>query len=253
MVNPGWKAGAVGWFPPLLEFANTGRIVRFDLEAESHPRNEEGFCIECGRDEPGELLGRISKGRSMAGRFEGYTSPEATERKILRNVFKKGDAWFRSGDLLSRDAEGYYYFVDRIGDTFRWKGENVSTQEVAELLAGCPGLDMINVYGVEVPGADGRAGMLAYVPQKGAPFDGPGLYAWASERLPAYAAPVFVRALARPEVTGTFKLRKVDLQREGFDVERIHDPVYVRDDPAKDYVRLSAEILEAVRQGRRRL
>ncbi|MBW2236628.1 MAG: long-chain-acyl-CoA synthetase [Deltaproteobacteria bacterium] len=253
MVNLGWKAGAVGWFPPMLEFANTGRIVRFDVETELHPRNEEGFCIECGTDEPGELLGRIGTGRSMAGRFEGYTSPEATERKILRDVFKKGDAWFRSGDLLSRDEEGYYYFVDRIGDTFRWKGENVSTQEVAELLAGCPGLDLINVYGVEVAGADGRAGMLAYVPQEGAAFDGPGLFAWAAERLPAYATPVFVRPLGRPELTGTFKLRKVDLQREGFDLERIDDPVYVRDDRAKDYVRLDAEILEAIRQGRWRL
>jgi fatty-acyl-CoA synthase len=253
MVNLGWKAGAVGWFPPMLEFANTGRIVRFDVETELHPRDEEGFCIECGTDEPGELLGRIGSGRSMAGRFEGYTSPEATERKILRDVFKKGDAWFRSGDLLSRDEDGYYYFVDRIGDTFRWKGENVSTQEVAELLAGCPGLDLINVYGVEVAGADGRAGMLAYVPREGAAFDGPGLFAWAAERLPAYATPVFVRPLSRPELTGTFKLRKVDLQRDGFDLERIDDPVYVRNDRAKDYVRLDAEILDAIRQGRWRL
>ncbi len=250
MVNFTGKVGAVGYYPPILSFLNNARIVKFDVASETHLRGPDGFCIECGPDEEGEMLGRIS---NTAGRFEGYTSAEASEKKILRDVFKKGDAWFRSGDLLSSDREGYFYFVDRIGDTFRWKGENVSTQEVAELLSDFPGLTMINVYGVEVPGADGRAGMLAFVPEKGVEFDGAALYRHVGAKLPAYAAPLFVRALQDAEVTGTFKLRKVDLQKQGFDPEFVSDPLFVRDESAASYVPLTPELAGEIRAGRRRL
>jgi fatty-acyl-CoA synthase len=168
-------------------------------------------------------------------------------------VFEPGDAWFRSGDLLRQDAEGFFYFVDRIGDTFRWKGENVSTQEVAEALSGFPGVSMVNVYGVEVEGREGRAGMAALVAAERSSFDGKAFHRFVSEELPAYAAPVFVRLTDEPDVTGTFKHRKMELQDEGFDVERITDPVLVRDDEAGAYLPLTAEAVGEIRSGARRL
>jgi fatty-acyl-CoA synthase len=250
------KEGSVGRYPSRLlgRLMSNAKIVRFDVETETHVRGPDGFCIECDPDEAGELLGRIPDESRASGRFEGYTSKEATDQKILRDVFETGDAWFRTGDLLKRDADGFYYFVDRIGDTFRWKGENVSTQEVAEVLSGFPGLDLINVYGVEVPGADGRAGMMAYVPPEGAPpFDGRAFHGFVSEKLAGYAAPVFVRVLTAPELTGTFKLRKVDLQREGFDPEAIADPLFVRDETEGAYVPLSPARARAIRSGELRL
>jgi len=255
LINLEGRVGAVGRVP--FRALSNARIVRFDVETESHPRDARGFCIECAPGEPGELLGEVPRGRlAPQGHFEGYTSPEASERKILRDVFREGDAWFRSGDLLYRDEDGYYYFVDRIGDTFRWKGENVSTQEVAEILSGFPGLGMVLVYGVVVPGHEGRAGMLAFAPasegREDADLDGRALYGFVEEHLPRYAAPVFVRALPRAPVTGTFKLRKVDLQREGWDPESVRDPLWVRDDAAKAYVPLTARVAEEIRAGARR-
>jgi fatty-acyl-CoA synthase len=252
LVNLDGKVGAVGRYP--FQAVSNVRIIRYDVENDRHPRDARGFCIECGAGEPGEMIGRLpSSPKSPAGRFEGYTSQSDSERKILRDVFKQGDAWFRTGDLLQRDGDGYYYFVDRIGDTFRWKGENVSTQEVAEILAGFPGIDMINVYGVAVPGTEGRAGMAAFVLEPGAAFDGAALYAYVDRALPAYAAPVFVRVLKEAPVTGTLKLRKVELQREGFDMEAVGDPIYLRDDAARAYVPLAPEVLSEIRDGRRRV
>ncbi len=183
---------------------------------------------------------------SGAGRFEGYTSAEATERKILRSVFAEGDAWYRSGDLLRRDEDDYYYFVDRIGDTYRWKSENVSTQEVAEALGGFPGLEVANVYGVKVPGHEGRAGMVALVFGDAESFDGRALFDYTMECLPNYAAPVFVRLPRSADMTSTFKLRKVDLQREGYDVRSSVDPLYVRDEALRAYVPLTDESLARV-------
>jgi fatty-acyl-CoA synthase len=251
LLNLDGKVGAVGRYP--FKAITNVRIIRYDVENDVHLRDARGFCIECPDGEAGELIGRLpSNTKAPVGRFEGYTSKEDSDRKLLRDVFKPGDAWFRTGDLLSRDADGYYYFVDRIGDTFRWKGENVSTQEVAEIVAGFGGMDMICIYGVQVPGADGRAGMLAFVPVGGAAFDGEAFFAFLEGALPRYAAPVFVRILKEAPVTGTFKLRKVELQREGFDPESVSDPLYVRDDAARAYVALDRERLAEIRDGRRR-
>ena len=151
------RVGAVGRV--LLKPMSNARIIRYDVERDTHPRDSKGFCIEAERGEVGEIIGRLPLSKRMAlGRFEGYTSSAATEKKLLRNVFRKGDAWFRSGDLMRQDAQGYFYFVNRIGDTYRWKGENVSTQEVAELLAPFPGVHMANVYGASVEGARGGPG-----------------------------------------------------------------------------------------------
>ncbi|HWU55341.1 MAG TPA: long-chain-acyl-CoA synthetase, partial [Rhizomicrobium sp.] len=161
MLNYDGTVGAVGRVPDYLEWLLPSRVVRFDVEKEMPVRGPDGLCIECGPDEAGEALGGIS---TRAGReFEGYTVKSDSEKKMLRDVFKKGDVWFRTGDLMRRDEHGYFYFVDRIGDTFRWKGENVSTGEVGEVLAAAPGIREANVYGVHVPGMEGRAGMAALV------------------------------------------------------------------------------------------
>jgi fatty-acyl-CoA synthase len=239
------RVGSVGRLP--FKALTNARIVKYDVDADTHVRGADGLCIECAPDEVGELLGKIpTKPDAPSGRFEGYTSKEATERKILRDVFAAGDAWFRSGDLLKVDRDGFFYFVDRIGDTYRWKGENVSTQEVAEQLGSFPGVQMANVYGVEIPGADGRAGMAALVLQPGVAFDGAAFHRHV-QGLPRYAAPIFVRLLAEQETTGTFKIRKVDLQKQGFDPAAIADPLFVRDDAAGAYVPLTRERAAAIR------
>ena len=216
------------------------RLVRFDAATSTHPRGTDGWLQLAAVNEPGEAIGKIHNYPDIvAGRFEGYTSAQDTERKILRNVFEPGDAWWSSGDLLRCDADGYCWFVDRIGDTFRWKSENVSTTEVADVLGDFPGLLAITVYGVQVPGHEGRAGMAALVMQRGATFDPAAFHAFASARLPRYAAPVFVRLSPEPDMTGNYKLRKVDLQREGFDASQVQDPLFVRVESAGSYLPLS--------------
>jgi len=249
------KVGAVGRLPggPLGRRIGSVKTARYDVERDELERDERGFCVECAPDEPGELLCRISQ-KGMLGRFEGYTSAEATEKKVLRDAFEPGDAWFRTGDLLRIDSWGWLYFVDRIGDTFRWKGENVSTQEVAECLSGFPGLELVNVYGVAVEGQDGRAGMAALVPSgRRDRFDATAFYAYVKDRLAPYAAPVFVRLCDEADLTGTLKLRKVALQQEGFDPDRISDPLFARDDAAGTYAPLTAKLRDAILAGGRRI
>jgi len=219
------------------------RLLRYDLNNQTHVRDEHGFCCHCEPGEIGEAVGMIPDDPLLGGRFEGYTSKEATEKKILRNVFKPGDAWWSSGDLLRYDENGYCYFVDRIGDTFRWKSENVSTQEVADALGDFPGLELINIYGVRVPGHEGRAGMAAIEMQPGRQFDPNAFYKFSLERVPRYAAPVFVRVCASADMTSTFKLRKVDLQRQGYAQELFSDPLYVRDEASASYQPYSLEVL----------
>jgi fatty-acyl-CoA synthase len=252
LVNLEGKVGSVGRLP--FKFMTNARLVRFDVESENHVRDARGLCIECRPGEVGEFLGRIpSKPDQPMGRFEGYTSAEATEKKILRDVFQKGDAWFRSGDLLRQDADGFFYFVDRIGDTFRWKGENVSTEEVAAAVCAFGAFEMANVYGVAVPGADGRAGMAALLLREDAKLDPEALWRHLDAALARYAMPLFLRELREVEVTGTFKLRKVTLQEEGFDLARVSDPLWLRDDDTRSFVRLTPALLEEIRSGARRL
>jgi len=229
--------GAVGRVPDYLEWLLPSRVVRFDVENEMPVRGEDGLCVECAPGEVGEALGGMSK---RAGReFEGYTNKADSAKKLLHDVFKKGDVWFRTGDLMRRDEHGYFYFVDRIGDTFRWKGENVSTGEVGEVLAAMRGIREANVYGVSVPGMEGRAGMAALVVD--GDFDLDALPGWLKTRLASYARPVFLRLSPQIDVTGTFKQRKVDLVREGFDPAAIADPLYVFDADSGRYEKLTRE------------
>ena len=242
LVNLDNRVGSCGRIP--FKNLHNGRLVRYDLETGAYPRDAQGHHIECEAEEVGEFIGAIPDlPDSGAGRFEGYTSGEATESKILRNAFAEGDAWYRSGDLLRRDEHDYYYFVDRIGDTYRWKSENVSTHEVAEALGGFPGLHMANVYGVKVPGTEGRAGMAALVI---GPFDARTFFEHAVARLPSYAVPLFLRIVDEADMTATFKLRKFRLQAEGYDPNVLGDPLFVLDEQARTYRKLTDESLKQV-------
>jgi fatty-acyl-CoA synthase len=246
MLNYDGTVGAVGRTPEYLEWLLPSRVVRFDVEKEMPVRGPDGLCIECVPGEVGETIGGISR---RAGReFEGYTNRAESEKKMLRDVFRKGDLWFRTGDLMRRDGHGYFYFVDRIGDTFRWKGENVSTGEVGEALAAVPGILEANVYGVSVPGVDGRAGMAALVVNGDFSLDG--LPVRLKNRLAPYARPIFLRLSPRIDVTGTFKQRKVDLVREGFDPAAITEPLYVLDPDSGKYERLTPERYADIVAGR---
>ena len=253
MINFDSRAGSIGRIPGWAKRRFPMKVVAFDIEANAQTRDANGRCIECAPDEPGELVAEIlDDPRTPAARFDGYADPVATRQKILRDAFAPGDAWFRTGDLVRRDASGYFYFVDRIGDTFRWKGENVSTTEVAETIALFEGVQEAIVYGVEVPNHDGRAGMAALVLDNVAEFDLDGLLAFLSARLPAYARPVFLRFRSHFDVTGTFKPRKMDLVSEGFDPARVTDPVYV-EERGVGYRPVDEAFVEAIRVGVLRL
>ena len=236
MLNYDGTVGAVGRVPDYIEHMLPTRVVRFDVEKEIPVRGPDGLCVECAPNEVGEAIGGISY---KAGRnFEGYTKASETEKKILHDVFRKGDAWFRTGDLMRRDEHGYFYFVDRIGDTYRWKGENVATSEVAEALSVVPGVREVNVYGVTVPGMDGRAGMAALVVD--GMFDAAGL----AKRLtlPHYEKPVFLRLQPEIAVTGTFKQRKVELVKDGFDPSTLPNPIFWLNPANETYEKLTPAI-----------
>jgi fatty-acyl-CoA synthase len=215
-------------------------------------REEHGFCVRCAPNEAGLAIGKIRKDTSDAGnRFDGYTSQQETEKKILRNVFVKGDAWFATGDLMRKDEQGYFYFVDRLGDTFRWKGENVSTSEVAEAISELPEVAEAIVYGVSIPGTDGRVGMAALVLT--GRLDLAVLRSYLAERLPSYARPMFVRIKRTIEVTDTFKYTKKDLVSEGFNPRIIDDPIYFDDPTLCAFVPVDTILYNAIQRGDIRL
>lgn len=234
LYNVEGKVGAIGRIPKFLANRRQALVVRHDVETGLPARDQDGLCQLTDAGETGELLGKISA--KAQARFEGYSDADATEKKILRNVLESGDAWMRTGDLVRQDAEGFFYFVDRIGDTFRWKGENVATTEVAEALTACSDVLEASVYGVAVPGAEGKAGMAALT--VAADFDLDTLHRELSAALPAYARPMFLRLCSEIGVTETFKQKKSVLATEGYDPSRVADPIYL--DAGKSYVRLDA-------------
>jgi fatty-acyl-CoA synthase len=251
LYNVEGKPGAIGRIPPLLAHRFPAAIVRVDPEQGSPVRNAEGLCIACARGEVGEAVGRIGTADEGGGRFEGYTDKAQTENKILRDVLAKGDAWFRTGDLMRLDQQGYFHFVDRIGDTFRWKGENVATSEVNAAVADCAGVAEATTYGVEIPGADGRAGMVAIVIDNR--FDLHEFAGHLSRRLPAYACPVMIRICAALDSTETFKQKKHELVREGFDPHRVTDPLFFREPKSGDYRPIDAQAHARIVDGSIRL
>ena len=246
------RLGAVGRQPWFLAHRFPTAIVRYDVGREEPVRGADGFCVRCAVDEPGEVIGKILNDAKRPGnRFEGYADAAATSKKILRDVFEQGDAWFRTGDLMRRDADDYFYFVDRIGDTFRWKGENVATSEVSEAIGVYPGVLEANVYGVAVAGREGRAGMAALRVDDA--FDLKCLHDHLVARLPTYARPPFVRIRSEIDVTATFKQKKVDLVHDGFDPAGTTDEIYFDDPRRGTFVRLDARLYDEIQNGEIRL
>lgn len=227
-------------------------LVQYDTENDQIVRDSNGRCIEVPIGEPGLLLGEIT----AKTEFDGYTNPEATASKIVKNVYEDGDSWFNTGDLVRQIDVGFamgmkhFQFVDRTGDTFRWRAENVSTNEVAEVLNAHPQINMANVYGVEVPGIEGKAGMVAFELPEGEELDLDGFQALVERELPGYAQPVFIRVLRSVTTTVTFKLRKNDLREQSFHPDKVGgDPVYVRKPRSAGYEPLEADFNQQVLAG----
>ena len=227
-------------------------LVKYDVLDDEIVKNSEGFCIRVEEGEAGLCIGHINPN----AQFEGYTNKEASEKKILRNVFEEGDAWFNTGDLLRTVPVGFslgyshYQFVDRVGDTFRWRSENVSTNEVAEVLNGYDQIDISNVYGVSVPATEGRAGMATVVlnsPDEA--LDLERLSEYVCSNLPHFGRPVFVRVQSEAAVTGTMKLVKTGLREEAYDLSKITDPVYVMKPRTEHYVPLDEAFLNEIQEG----
>ena len=252
LFNVQGKGGAIGHIPPYLTHRFSPALVAIDVETGEPVRNQNGFCIACAPNQAGEALGKVANDPSSLGtRFEGYTSAEASEKKILRNVLASGDAWFRTGDLLRKDEKGYYYFVDRIGDTFRRKGENVATSEVAEAICEYLGVRHANVYGVAVPGTEGRVGMAALVGDRD--LDLAGLRLHLARCLPSYARPVFLRLRSDVDLTGTFKYSKTELIRQGYDPGASSDALFFDSAEAGAFVPLDADLHRHIQAGAFRL
>jgi fatty-acyl-CoA synthase len=252
LYNVDGKPGAVGRIPSYLAHRFPAALVKVDIETGQPLHDERGLCIRCAPNEVGQAIGRIGKGASGAGgRFDGYTSRAETEKKILRDVFEERDAWFATGDLMRKDEQGYFYFVDRLGDTFRWKGENVATSEVAEAVTAFPAILEANVYGVSIPGTEGRAGMAALV-LKGE-LDLRAFRLHLTERLPPYARPLFLRFRPAIEVTATFKHTKGALATEGYDPSRIEDRLYFDHPARRAFVPLDEALFDDIQSGRIRV
>ncbi|AOY87006.1 long-chain-acyl-CoA synthetase [Marinobacter salinus] len=223
------------------------KLVKFHEGTRDPIRNKKGFLEEVAKGEPGLLIGEITRKWS----FEGYTQKDATEQSILRNAFKNGDAWFNTGDVLKEIGCRHLQFVDRMGDTFRWKGENVSTNEVENIIDGSGMVEEAIVYGVSIPKTNGKAGMVTLVPHNDPrEFDVNKLLAYLQANLPPYAIPVFVRVTHAIEKTGTFKYRKVDIQKAGYSLGHEFEEVFARL-PGKDgYRRLTPGMVADIDAGR---
>ncbi len=251
LFNVEGRPGAIGRMPSFLAPRPPAVLVKFDFATGAPLRDARGLCVKCAVNEVGEALGRIGKDRGEIGRrFNGYTSAAETEKKVLRDVFEPGDTWFRTGDLMRRDEKGFFYFVDRIGDTFRWKGENVATSEVAAAICELDGVADASVTGVEIPGCDGKAAMALLVADGS--IDLAALRRHLVERLPSYARPLFLTIRGEIEVTGTFKHKK-PVGPPSYDPTASIDPIYFNHPARDDFVRLDADLYRRIRSGEMRL
>uniref|UniRef100_A0AAQ6A701 long-chain-fatty-acid--CoA ligase n=1 Tax=Amphiprion ocellaris TaxID=80972 RepID=A0AAQ6A701_AMPOC len=225
-------------------------LVKYDMVKDEPVRDQYGFCQPVQKGETGLLLSRVG----ILSPFFGYAgSKHLTEKKLMRNVFVKGDTYFNTGDLMAEDQGGFICFRDRVGDTFRWKGENVATTEVMETLGLVDFIQEVNVYGVEIPGHEGRAGMAAIILRPGLVFDGKKLFEHAMRDLPAYARPLFIRLQEVMEMTSTFKQQKFQLVQSGFNPSTISDPLFVLDYQQKSYIPLTDLIYQSIITGERKL
>ncbi len=249
IANSVGRTGACGFISVILTLANPVSLIKVDPKSGEHVRDSKGYCVPAGENEPGEMIGAI---RRKIGEFDGYQDGKATKSKVMRNVFRQGDAYFRSGDILRMDEEGFLFFCDRTGDTFRWKGENVSTTEVEAVVASILDLRDVVVYGVEIPGTEGKAGMAAIVGNT-VTVNLSNLAQQLHLSLPPYAVPVFVRFLDQVDLTGTFKLQKVRLREEGYNLGKTSDPLFLLDPTQKVYMPLTSPVYQQLVDGSIRL
>ncbi|XP_040042945.2 long-chain fatty acid transport protein 1-like [Gasterosteus aculeatus] len=247
LLNIDGKVGACGFNSRILPGFYPIRLFRVKESGELL-RDSQSLCIPCLPGEPGMLLGRINHTDPLR-RFDGYADEDSTNKKIAHNVFKVGDSAYVSGDMLVMDEYGYIYFRDRSGDTFRWRGENVSTTEVEGVLSRLLGHAVVAVYGASVPGVEGKAGMAA-IAHAGGQFDLDALWIAVQKALPSYARPVFLRLLPSLDTTGTFKIQKTRLQREGFKPRDSSEKIYFLNSRAGRYEPVTDELYKAIMEGR---
>jgi fatty-acyl-CoA synthase len=246
------KVGSIGRIPPLMRHRHAIALIQCNPDSTDPIRDGAGFCFACAEGEVGEAIAEVrAESSNPATQFEGYTDQEASGKKMLRNVFATGDRWYRTGDLMRRDAAGYFYFVDRLGDSYRWKGENVSASEVVECLRGFEGVSDAVVYGVDVPGTEGRAGMAAIEAQT--TIDLPALHTYLCARLPPYARPLFVRMLRQLPATATHKPKKGDLLQDGYNPAKTKDPIFLDDGRIQAYRIVTDELFRRVQSGQIRV
>ena len=223
-------------------------LLEYDVAEDEILKNDEGFCKKITNHDPGLLIVEIGPNAV----FNGYTDKEASEKKILRDVFKVGDAWFNTGDLIKTVDVGFafgkehYQFVDRVGDTFRWRSENVSTNEVGEILNGYKDVNMANVYGVKVPGCEGRAGMAAFSLEDFEGFNWLEFSEYVENNLPKYARPIFIRIIQEMDTTGTFKLKKNELRDDAFNISKVEDKVFCLKPSSNIYELLDGNWLDKI-------
>ncbi|XP_054158008.1 long-chain fatty acid transport protein 4-like [Oppia nitens] len=240
MINVDNKEGSCGFISQIAAFLYPASLVRIKESTGEYIRDENGVCVHTKAYETGEFVGKIIDSDPSRS-FDGYANKEATKKKIITDVFSKGDRAFASGDLLTMDEFGYLYFKDRTGDTFRWKGENVSTMEIETIISKFIQLVDCVVYGVEVPGCEGKAGMAAILDQNNG-LDLNRLLQNLKKVLPSFSIPVFIRICKCLEMTGTHKLPKNSLQNEGYDPNLIQEPIYFFDAKKDKYLRLDDKL-----------
>ncbi|XP_026153172.1 long-chain fatty acid transport protein 6 [Mastacembelus armatus] len=244
------KIGSVGRSNFLYKLLFKYELVKYNMENDEPVKDQYGFCQRVKMGETGLLLSKVS----TISPFFGYAgSKQLTEKKLMRNVFSEGDAYFNTGDLMAEDPEGFIYFKDRVGDTFRWKGENAATTEVMETLGLVDFIQEVNVYGVEIPGHEGRAGMAAIIVRPGLKFDGKKLFEHVMRDLPPYARPLFIRLQEVMKMTSTFKQQKFQLVQSGFNPSTITAPLYVLDYQQNGYIPLTDIIYQSILAGERKL
>ncbi|XP_060932642.1 long-chain fatty acid transport protein 2 [Limanda limanda] len=241
------EVGPIGRASYFNKLSMPFELLRYDPQSYEPVRSDTGICIRAQKGEAGILVAPLT----AMNQFLGYAGNKVqSEKKLLRNVFKAGDVYFNTGDLLLHDHRDFLYFHDRIGDTFRWKGENVSTTEVAEVLGLVDFIKEANVYGVTVPGYEGRAGMAAVVLKHEHKLNGAELYQCLVQALPRYAWPWFLRIQTSLDVTETFKQQKTKLVQDGFNPDITEDPVYFLDVSQKDYILLTASTHQDIVSGK---
>ncbi|XP_057674316.1 long-chain fatty acid transport protein 6 [Corythoichthys intestinalis] len=244
------KIGTVGRSNLIYRLLFKYDLVKYDKIKDEPVKDQYGFCQRVKKGETGLLLSKVS----ALTPFFGYAgNKQLTEKKLIRNVFVKGDTYVNTGDLMIEDHEGFIAFKDRVGDTFRWKGENVATTEVAETLGSVDFIQEVNVYGVEIPGHEGRAGMASMIVRPGFVFDGNTFFKHVVMELPTYARPLFLRLQLVMEMTSTFKQQKFQLVQSGFNPSTISDPLYVLDYQENSYIPLTKSVYQSIICGERKL